>query len=132
MILSRLFSTNISALRAWPGFRGRGASAFGTDGDACGLTGSTADGAGLGSGGGAECGAACGFDAGSATGCTGCGLCICGEDAPAPDASRGGTAASADDFAIADGAAGAFGSTFAVVIAFATGFAEGWAFATGA
>ena len=125
MILSRLLGTNISALRAAPGFRRRGAagaSTSGTRGDACGLAGCAAGGAGLGSGRSAECGAACGFGAGSATGC---GLCGCGEDAPAPGACRGGTAASGDDFAIADGAAGAFGGTFAVVIAFATGFAAG-------
>ena len=109
MILSRLFGTNISARLAAPGVCGRdaaGASASGTRGGGGGLTGSVAGGAGLGSGRGAKCGAACGFAAGSATGR---GLCNCGEDSPAPGACRDGAEAAADDFTVADGAAGVFG-----------------------
>ena len=139
MILSRLFGTNISALRAAPGVRGRGAagaSAFGADGDACDLTGSVVDGTGFGSGCGAECGATCGFAAGSAIGR---GLCGCGEDAPAPCACRDGAETSADDFTVADGTAGAFDGTFIIVAAFAvdcvvcaftTGFGDGGGLAT--
>ena len=139
MILSRLFGTNISDLRASPGFFERvaaGASASGTRAGDGGLTGCAAGGAGLGSGCGAECGAACGFGAGSATAC---GLCGCGEDAPAPGACRSGTGAAADDFTVADGAAGAFDGTFAIVAAFtidcadcafAIGFAAGGGVAT--
>ena len=120
-----------------------GASASGTRCDTCGLTGCAAGGAGLSSGCGAECGAACGFAAGSATGC---GLCGCGEDAPAPGACRDG----AEDGNIAAMAlfalviawrshdmrpgfcAGAFATTLAAGgfgVVLATGFAEGWAFA---
>lgn len=131
MILSRLFGTNISARLAAPGVRGRGAAgaASGTRAGDGGLAGSVAGGTGFGSGRGAECGAACGFDAGSATGR---GLCICGEDASPPVACRDGAETSVDDFTVADGAAGAFDGTFAIVAAvtidcadcaFATGFA---------
>ena len=139
MILSSLCGTNISASRAARGVCGRGAagaSAFGADGDACDLTGSTIGGAGRGFGCGAECGAACGFGAGSATGR---GLCGCGEDAPAPCACRDGAETSVDDFTVADGTAGVFDGTFAivgaftidcVVCAFATGFAAGGGLAT--
>ena len=139
MILSSLCGANISAPRAAPGFRGRGtagASASGTRCDTCGLTGCAAGGAGRGSGCGAEFGAACGFGAGSATDC---GLCICGEGAPAPGACRDGAETSVDDFTVADDAAGVFDGTFAivgaftidcVVCAFATGFAAGGGLAT--
>jgi hypothetical protein len=121
MILSRLFGTNISAPRAARGVCGRGtagASASGTRGGGGGLTGCAAGSAGLGSGCGAECGAACGFGAGSATGR---GLCICGEDAPAPGACRDGAETFGDDFAgdVADDAAGDFDGTFAIIAAFA-------------
>ena len=148
MILSSLFCTNISAPRAARGVCGRGAagaSAFGADGDACDLTGSTIGGAGLGFGCGAECGAACGFGAG-------CGLCGCGEDAPAPGACRDGAEdgniAAMALFALVIAwrshdmrpgfcagafattlAAGGFGVVLATGCAFTTGFAEGWAFA---
>ena len=88
-----------------------GASASGTRGGGGGLTGSTTGGTGFGSG----CGAACGFAAGSATGR---GLCNCGEDSPAPGACRDGAEAAADDFTVADGAAGVFGGSFAIVAAF--------------
>ena len=118
MILSSLCGTNISAPRAAPGVCGRdaaGASASGTRCDTCGLTGCAAGGAGLGSGCGAECGAACGFGAGSATGY---GLCGCGEDTPAPGACRDGAETSVDDFTVADGTAGVFDGTFAIVGAF--------------
>lgn len=114
MTLSRLFDTNISTLRASPGFLGRGAagaSASGTRGGACGLAGS---------GRGVECGATCGFGAGSATGCD---LCNCGEDTPAPGACRGGTAASGDNFAPADGTVCAFGGPFAADCFCSIGFA---------
>ena len=126
-----------------------GASASGTRCDTCGLTGCAAGGAGLSSGCGAECGAACGFAAGSATGC---GLCGCGEDAPAPGACRDGAEdgniAAMALFALVIAwrshdmrpgfcagafattlAAGGFGVVLATGCAFATGFAEGWAFA---
>jgi hypothetical protein len=120
---------NISGARGVCG-RGAAGAASGTRGGGGGLAGSAARAAGPASGPGAECGAARGFGAGSATACIGCG---CGEEgAPAPAPCRGGTAASADDFAIADGAAGAFGGTFAVVVAFAIGFAAGGDVATAA
>ncbi|MCA7120277.1 MAG: hypothetical protein LGL72_12895, partial [Acidibrevibacterium sp.] len=89
--------------------------ATGCAGGGGGLTGCAAGGAGLSSGCGAECGAACGFAAGSATGR---GLCNCGEDAPAPGACRDGAETSVDDFTVADGTAGAFDGSFAVVAAF--------------
>ena len=130
MILSRLFGTNVSAPQAARGVCRRGAagaSAFGADGDACALAGSVAGGTGFGSGRGAECGAACGFGAGSATGC---GLCICGEGAPAPCACRDGAETSGDDFTVAAGAAGVFGGTFIIVAAFAIDCAD-CAFAIG-
>ena len=114
MILSPLFGTNISAARGvcW---RDAAGAASGTRCDTCGLTGCAAGGAGGRSGCGADCGAACGFGAGSATGC---GLCGCGEDAAAPGACRDGAEAAADDFTVADGAAGVFGGSFAIVAAF--------------
>ena len=118
MILSRLFGTNISARLAAPGVCRRltaGASASGTRAGDGALAGSAAGGAGLGSGRGADCGATCGFAAGSATGR---GLCSCGENAPAPGACRDGAEAAADDFSLADGAAGVFDGSFAVVAAF--------------
>jgi hypothetical protein len=125
MILSSLCGTNISAA---PGVCRRVAAgaASGTRGDDA-LTGCAAGGAGLSSGCGAECGAACGFGAGSATGC---GLCICGEDAAEPGACRDGAETSGDDFTVAAGAAGAFDGSFAVVAAFTTDCAD-CAFAIG-
>ena len=93
-----------------------------SSGDDCSLAGAPADGAGL--------GVACIFGAGSVSGFDDCTAWRDGEDAPAPGACCGDTAASVDDFAFADGAAGAFGGTFAVVIAFAIGFAAGGDVAT--
>ena len=116
MILSSLCGTNISARLAALRFRRRSAAGA-----------SAAGGSGRSSGRGAECGAACGFGADSATGC---GLCICGEGAPAPGACRDGAEAAADDFAVAAGAAGAFDGTFVIVAAFAIDCAD-CAFAIG-
>ena len=151
MILSSLFCTNISAPRAAPGvcLRLAAGAASGTRGGGGGLAGPVVDGTGFGSGYGTELGVTCGFEAGSATGC---GLCGCGEDAPAPGACRDGaddghTAAMAlfalviawrsHDMRPGFGAgafattlaAGGFGVVLATGCAFATGFAEGWAFA---
>ena len=112
------------------------------------LAGSVAGGTGFGSGCGAECGAACGFGAGSATGfAAGGGLATDTLGDEGDGADDGHTAAMAlfalvipwpshdmrpgfcaGAFATTL-AAGGFGVVLATGCAFATGFAEGWAFA---
>ena len=131
MILSSLCGTNISAARGVCRRDAAGTSASGTRAGDGALAGSITGGAGRGSGRGAKCGGAA----------SGCGLCICGKDAPAPDACRDSAEAAADDFTVAAGAAGAFDGTFIIVAAFtidcadcafATGFAAGAGLATAA